>query len=72
MVFSPTTTPPVASSVNMAFIETLGLQGFVPAAGRGTVSGTFSGINFGVPVTIGFNVGLSSVSEHPQRVTSDS
>lgn len=37
-------------------MDSLGLQGYVPASGRGTANGTFSGTSSGVPVTIGFKV----------------
>lgn len=38
-------------------MDNLGLQGYVPASGRGTVTGTYSGTLSGLAVTIGFKVG---------------
>ncbi|KAG6878494.1 hypothetical protein C0993_005423 [Termitomyces sp. T159_Od127] len=35
-------------------MDSLGLQGYVPASGRGTVTGTYSGTLSGLSVTIGF------------------
>ena len=37
-------------------MDSLGLQGYVPASARGTVSGTYSGTISGPAVTIGFKV----------------
>jgi rhamnogalacturonan endolyase len=37
-------------------MDNLNLQGYVPASGRGTVSGSYSGTLSGQPVTIGFKV----------------
>ncbi|KAJ7069904.1 Rhamnogalacturonase B, N-terminal-domain-containing protein [Mycena amicta] len=43
-----------SATLNTTFMDNLGLQGYVPASGRGTASGTFSGTLAGVAVTIGF------------------
>ncbi|CAA7261388.1 unnamed protein product [Cyclocybe aegerita] len=43
-----------SASLDTIFMDNLGLQGYVPASGRGTVSGTYSGTFSGLPVTIGF------------------
>ncbi|KAJ3480857.1 hypothetical protein NLI96_g8063 [Meripilus lineatus] len=43
-----------SANLDTSFFSTLGLQGYVPASGRGTVKGTFSGTLSGLPVTIGF------------------
>lgn len=43
-----------SASLDTSFMDTLGLQGYVPASGRGTASGTYSGVLSGQPVTIGF------------------
>lgn len=45
-----------SASLDTSFMDNLGLQGYVPASGRGTVSGSHSGILSGQPVTIGFKV----------------
>ena len=37
-------------------MDSLGLQGYVAASGRGAVSGSYSGTLSGVAVTIGFKV----------------
>lgn len=37
-------------------MDSLGLQGYVAASGRGTVSGSYSGTLSGPAVTIGFKV----------------
>ncbi|KAF8964176.1 putative rhamnogalacturonate lyase A [Flammula alnicola] len=43
-----------SASLDTSFMDNLGLQGYVPASGRGTVSGSYSGTLSGQPVTIGF------------------
>ncbi|KAF9013429.1 polysaccharide lyase family 4 protein [Cyathus striatus] len=43
-----------SASLDTSFMDNLGLQGYVPASGRGTVSGSYSGTLSGVGVTIGF------------------
>ncbi|PFH53914.1 polysaccharide lyase family 4 protein [Amanita thiersii Skay4041] len=43
-----------SASLDTSFMDSLGLQGYVPASGRGTVTGSYSGTLSGVPVTIGF------------------
>ncbi|KAG6918336.1 hypothetical protein DXG01_015195 [Tephrocybe rancida] len=43
-----------SASLDTSFMDSLGLQGYVPASGRGTVSGSYSGTLSGVAVTIGF------------------
>lgn len=43
-----------SASLDTSFMDSLGLQGYVPASGRGTVSGTYSGTLSGPAVTIGF------------------
>lgn len=48
-----------SANLDTSFFSTLGLQGYVPASGRGTVKGTFSGTLSGLPVTIGFKVILA-------------
>ncbi|KAF9565698.1 polysaccharide lyase family 4 protein [Agrocybe pediades] len=45
---------PPSASLDTSFFDNLGLQGYVPASGRGTVSGSYSGTLSGQPVTIGF------------------
>ncbi|KAF6757528.1 Rhamnogalacturonase B, N-terminal-domain-containing protein [Ephemerocybe angulata] len=40
--------------LDTSFFDSLGLQGYVPASGRGTVTGSYSGVLSGQPVTIGF------------------
>ncbi|KAI0081584.1 hypothetical protein K474DRAFT_1587374 [Panus rudis PR-1116 ss-1] len=43
-----------SGSLDTSFFDSLGLQGYVPASGRGTVKGTYSGIKSGLGVTLGF------------------
>ncbi|KAJ7175720.1 polysaccharide lyase family 4 protein [Mycena filopes] len=43
-----------SATLNTTFMDALGLQGYVPASGRGTVTGTYSGTLAGAAVTIGF------------------
>ncbi|KAJ7212257.1 Rhamnogalacturonase B, N-terminal-domain-containing protein [Mycena pura] len=43
-----------SANLNTSFMDALGLQGYLPASGRGTVTGTFSGTLSGQAVTIGF------------------
>ncbi|KAF9454776.1 polysaccharide lyase family 4 protein [Macrolepiota fuliginosa MF-IS2] len=43
-----------SGSLDTSFMDSLGLQGYVSASGRGTVSGSYSGTSSGLPVTIGF------------------
>ncbi|TFK73605.1 polysaccharide lyase family 4 protein [Pluteus cervinus] len=43
-----------SASLDTSFMDNLGLQGYVPTSGRGSVNGTYSGTLSGVPVTIGF------------------
>ncbi|KAG6841704.1 hypothetical protein C0991_007976 [Blastosporella zonata] len=43
-----------SATLDTSFMDSLGLQGYVPASGRGTVSGSYSGILSGTAVTIGF------------------
>ncbi|KAI0032789.1 Rhamnogalacturonase B, N-terminal-domain-containing protein [Vararia minispora EC-137] len=43
-----------SGNLDTSFMSSLGLQGYVPASGRGTVRGTYSGVLSGQPVTIGF------------------
>ncbi|KAF9046433.1 galactose mutarotase-like domain-containing protein [Panaeolus papilionaceus] len=43
-----------SASLDTSFMDNLGLQGYVPASGRGTASGSYSGTLSGLPVTIGF------------------
>jgi len=43
-----------SASLDTSFMDSLGLQGYVPASGRGTVSGSYSGTLSGPAVTIGF------------------
>ncbi|KAF7346160.1 putative rhamnogalacturonate lyase A [Mycena sanguinolenta] len=43
-----------SANLNTTFMDSLGLQGYVPASGRGTVTGTYSGTLAGTAVTIGF------------------
>lgn len=45
-----------SGNLDTSFMESLGLQGFVPVSGRGTVTGSYSGVLSGQPVTIGFKV----------------
>lgn len=54
MAFTTGSTP--SASLDTSFMDNLGLQGYVPASGRGTVTGSYSGTLSGQPVTIGFNV----------------
>jgi hypothetical protein len=48
-----------SANLDTSFMESLGLQGFVPVSGRGTVTGSYSGVLSGQPVTIGFKVSSS-------------
>ena len=50
--------PAPSANLDFSFFDNLGLQGYVPASGRGTVRGTYSGTLSGLPVTIGFKVRL--------------
>ncbi|KAJ6619527.1 Rhamnogalacturonase B, N-terminal-domain-containing protein [Mycena sp. CBHHK59/15] len=43
-----------SATLNTTFMDSLGLQGYVGASGRGTVTGTYSGTLAGTAVTIGF------------------
>ncbi|EKM79383.1 hypothetical protein AGABI1DRAFT_120786 [Agaricus bisporus var. burnettii JB137-S8] len=43
-----------SGNLDTSFMDNLNLQGYVPASGRGTVSGSYSGTLSGPPVTIGF------------------
>ncbi|KAJ7366715.1 polysaccharide lyase family 4 protein [Mycena albidolilacea] len=43
-----------SANLNTTFMDSLGLQGYVAASGRGTVTGTYSGTLAGTAVTIGF------------------
>ncbi|KAK1236237.1 hypothetical protein PQX77_000525 [Marasmius sp. AFHP31] len=43
-----------SGNLDTSFMDSLGLQGYVPASGRGTASGTYSGTASGLAVTIGF------------------
>ncbi|KAF8895440.1 polysaccharide lyase family 4 protein [Infundibulicybe gibba] len=43
-----------SASLDTSFMDSLGLQGYVGASGRGTVSGSYSGTLSGAAVTIGF------------------
>lgn len=45
-----------SASLDTSFMDSLGLQGYVAASGRGTVSGSYSGTLSGPAVTIGFKV----------------
>ncbi|KAG6897553.1 hypothetical protein C0992_000336 [Termitomyces sp. T32_za158] len=45
-----------SANLDTSFMDSLGLQGYVPASGRGTVTGTYSGTLSGLAVTIGFKV----------------
>lgn len=45
-----------SGTLDTSFMDNLGLQGYVPASSRGTVSGSYSGTLSGQPVTIAFNV----------------
>ncbi|KAF9257512.1 hypothetical protein L218DRAFT_110983 [Marasmius fiardii PR-910] len=52
LVITTGSTP--SANLDTSFMDSLGLQGYLPASGRGTASGTYSGTLSGVPVTIGF------------------
>ncbi|TEB39741.1 hypothetical protein FA13DRAFT_1703960 [Coprinellus micaceus] len=41
-------------NLDTSFMDSLGLQGYVPPSGRGTVSGTYSGVLSGQTAVIGF------------------
>ncbi|CAL1712560.1 unnamed protein product [Somion occarium] len=43
-----------SGNLDISFFDNLGLQGYVPASGRGTVRGSYSGTLSGLPITIGF------------------
>jgi rhamnogalacturonan endolyase len=43
-----------SASLDTSFMDSLGLQGYVPTSGRGTASGSYSGTLSGQAVTIGF------------------
>ncbi|KAJ6557340.1 polysaccharide lyase family 4 protein [Mycena vulgaris] len=43
-----------SATLNTTFMDSLGLQGYVAASGRGTVTGTYSGTLSGTAATIGF------------------
>lgn len=43
-----------SGNLDTSFMDSLNLQGYVAASGRGTVSGSYSGTLSGQPVTIGF------------------
>lgn len=45
-----------SGNLDTSFMESLNLQGFVGASGRGTVSGSYSNTLSGQPVTVGFKV----------------
>lgn len=45
-----------SGNLDTSFMDNLGLQGYVSASGRGTVSGSYSGTLSGQAVTIGFKV----------------
>ena len=45
-----------SGDLDTSFFDSLGLQGYVPASGRGTVRGSYSGTLSGLPITIGFKV----------------
>ena len=45
-----------SGDLDTSFFDSLGLQGYVSASGRGTVKGSYSGTLSGLPVTIGFKV----------------
>lgn len=45
-----------SGNLDISFFDNLGLQGYVPASGRGTVRGSYSGTLSGLPITIGFKV----------------
>lgn len=45
-----------SASLDTSFMDSLGLQGYTGASGRGTVSGSYSGTLSGPAVTIGFKV----------------
>ncbi len=54
LAFTSGSAPP--ANLDTSFFSTLGLQGYVPASGRGTVRGSYSGTLSGLLVTIGFEV----------------
>lgn len=45
-----------SGNLDTSFFDSLGLQGYVPASGRGTVKGSYSGTLSDLPITIGFKV----------------
>lgn len=49
-------------------MDSLGLQGYVPASARGTASGSYSGVLAGQPVTIGFKVSVYHLSRPENEV----
>jgi hypothetical protein len=54
LVFTDGSAP--SGDLDTSFFDDLDLEGYVPASGRGTVSGTYSGTSDGLDVTIGFKV----------------
>ncbi|KAI0320147.1 Rhamnogalacturonase B, N-terminal-domain-containing protein [Amylostereum chailletii] len=52
LAFTTGATP--SGTLDTSFMDALNLQGYVPASGRGTVKGSYSGTLSGQPVTIGF------------------
>ncbi|THU95078.1 polysaccharide lyase family 4 protein [Dendrothele bispora CBS 962.96] len=52
LVFTDGTAP--SGDLDTSFMDDLGLEGYVAAADRGTVTGTYSGTLEDIPVTIGF------------------
>ncbi|KAF5331304.1 hypothetical protein D9758_015809 [Tetrapyrgos nigripes] len=52
LAFTDGTKP--SGDLDTSFFDDLGLEGYVPASDRGTVTGTYSGTLSGLPVTIGF------------------
>ncbi|KNZ80904.1 putative rhamnogalacturonate lyase A [Termitomyces sp. J132] len=45
-----------SENLDTSFMDSLGLQGYVSASGRGTATGTYSGTLSGLAVTIGFKL----------------
>lgn len=52
-----------SGNLDTSFMDSLNLQGYVAASGRGTVSGSYSGTLSGQPVTIGFKVQSLMISD---------
>ncbi|KAI0308393.1 Rhamnogalacturonase B, partial [Amylostereum chailletii] len=52
LAFTTGATP--SGTLDTSFMDALNLQGYIPASGRGTVKGSYSGTLSGQPVTIGF------------------